>query len=191
MKIGVSENSFKKAATKLGCEVAMIKAVDAKESKGGGFLPNGDVKILFEPHIFWKYLRMAGITPVLSDICYPRWGTKPYGKESQQHTKLQRAVRISRNIALMSASWGRFQIMGFNFKACGCKNIQEFVNKMMESEESQLELFVNYILSSYLDDELQELDFQGFGLGYNGPLYFKHEYHTKLKNLYLQFKKEA
>jgi hypothetical protein len=29
----------------------LIKAVDAKESRGGGF-KNGDVKILFEPHIF-------------------------------------------------------------------------------------------------------------------------------------------
>jgi hypothetical protein len=32
-------------------------------------------------------------------------GTKPYGKESQQHAKLQKAVLINRDIALMSASW--------------------------------------------------------------------------------------
>jgi hypothetical protein len=50
--------------------------------------------------------------------------------------------------------------MGFNFKACGCKSIQEFVNKMMDSEQSQLQLFVNYIINSNLDDELQNLDFK-------------------------------
>jgi hypothetical protein len=187
MKTGISEKSFKEAAKKIGCSVAMIKAVDAKESKGGGFLANGDVKILFEPHIFWKYLRRAKITPVLSNICYPKWGTKPYGKESQQHAKLQKAVLINRDIALMSASWGRFQIMGFNYKACGCKSIQEFVNKMLESEEVQLDMFVNYIISSYLDDELANLDFTGFAAGYNGPLYKRNLYHTKLKALYLKF----
>jgi hypothetical protein len=52
--------------------------------------------------------------------------------------------------------------MGFNFKVCGCKSIQEFVNKMMDSEQSQLQLFVNYIINSNLDDELQNLDFKGF-----------------------------
>jgi hypothetical protein len=58
----------------------LIKAVDAKD-RGGGFLKNGDA---FEPHIFWKYLRSAGIKPILSNICYPVWGTKPYGKPATQ-----------------------------------------------------------------------------------------------------------
>jgi hypothetical protein len=188
MKTGISEESFKSAARELQCEIELIKAVDAKESRGGGFLKNGDVKILFEPHIFWKYLRSAGIKPILSNICYPVWGTKPYGKESQQHAKLQKAVLINRDIALMSASWGRFQIMGFNFKACGCKSIQEFVNKMMDSEQSQLQLFVNYIINSNLDDELQNLDFKGFARSYNGPLHERNNYAKKLKDLYLNFK---
>jgi hypothetical protein len=188
MRSGIREEKFKEAAKRIGCEVAMIKAVDAKESRGGGYLSNGDVKILFEPHIFWKYLRLAKIKPILSDICYPTWGTKPYGKESAQHSRLQQAVAINRDVALMSASWGRFQIMGFNFKACGCKNIQEFVNRMIESEEAQLELFVNYIINSHLDDELENKDFKGFGNGYNGPLYYRNAYDTKLKALYLKFK---
>jgi predicted outer membrane protein len=38
------------------------------------------------------------------------------------------------------------------------QTIQEFVNKMMDSEQSQLQLFVNYIINSNLDDELQNLD---------------------------------
>jgi hypothetical protein len=44
MKTGISEESFKSAARELQCEIELIKAVDAKESRGGGFLKNGDVK---------------------------------------------------------------------------------------------------------------------------------------------------
>jgi hypothetical protein len=47
----------------------------------------------------------------------------------------------------------------------------KFVNKMMDSEQSQLQLFVNYY--SNLDDELQNLDFKGFARSYNGPLHEK------------------
>lgn len=181
MKTGISENSFQKAAKKIGCAVSTIKAVDKVESRGAGFLDSGEVKILFEPHIFWKYLKKAGITPVQSDICYPKQGTLPYGAVSVQHSKLQKAVKINRDIALMSASWGRFQIMGFNYKACGCKSIQEFINKMSESEEAQLELFVNYIINSLLDDELINKDFKSFAHQYNGPLYFRNNYDKKIK----------
>ena len=184
MKLGISNEAFKKSAAKIGCDIRAIKAVDNVESRGGGFLKNGDVKILFEPHIFWKQLRLQGIAPTMSDICYPKWNTIPYGKESEQHSRLQRAVIINRSAALMSASWGRFQIMGFNFKACGCSSIQTFINKMMESEESQLELFVNYIVSSNLDDELIGKDWRSFASQYNGPLYYKNNYDAKLNTAY-------
>lgn len=187
MKLGISEAAFKQAASVLKCEVAAIKAVDSVESRGGGFLSTGEIKILFEPHIFWKLLKEAGKTPVVSDICYPKWNTRPYGKESQQHGRLQKAVLINRDIALMSASWGRFQIMGFNYKLCGCKTIQEFINRMSKSEEEQLLLFVNYIKSVRLDDELINLDWLGFALQYNGPLYWKNNYNGKLAKAYLLF----
>lgn len=191
MKTGISELKFKEAAKKIGCSVSAIKAVDSVESKGSGFLGSVEVKILFEPHIFWKYLKKAGIEPVLSDICYPKWGTKPYGLTSTQHARLQKAVKINRDIALMSASWGRFQIMGFNYKTCGCKTIQEFINKMSHSEESQLDLFVNYIINSHLDDELRAKDFKGFALQYNGPLYYKHNYDGKMKDADIHFNSVA
>jgi hypothetical protein len=54
------------------------------------------------------------------------------------------------------------------------QTIQEFVNKMME--QSQLQLFVNYIINSNLDDELQNLDFKGFARSYNGPLHERNNY---------------
>lgn len=183
----ITEIQFKESASKIGCKVAALKAVAEVESNGGGFLSTGEVKILFEPHIFWKQLRLAGIEPKVSDICYPIWGTKPYGKVSMQHEKLEKAVEINRVCALKSASWGLFQIMGFNYKQCGCNSIQEFINKMCHSEDAQLELFVNYIINSHLDDELRNEDWKGFARGYNGASYAKNAYDTKLRKAFLKY----
>ncbi len=184
----LTEQSFKDAAKIIGCSTAMVKAVYTVESKGAGFLKSGEVKILFEPHVFWKQLRAKGITPIVSDICYSVWGTKPYGPESKQHARLQKAVAIDRDAALMSASWGLFQIMGFNYKLCGCKTIQEFINLNMKGEEEQLKLFINYIKSTFLDDEMRAEDCKGLARGYNGPLYYKNNYDGKLRTALTKFK---
>ncbi|WP_262919099.1 N-acetylmuramidase family protein [Niabella hibiscisoli] len=48
----LTEKDFQDAARQLNCEVAAIKAVAEVESKGDGFLPTGEPKILFERHIF-------------------------------------------------------------------------------------------------------------------------------------------
>jgi hypothetical protein len=187
----IQENLLLDDAEKLGVEVAVIKAVIDVESKGSAFLKTGEPKILFEPHIFWKELRKVGINPHnhRSDICYPRWGTKKYGKYSDQHKKLAQAVKIHREAALKSCSWGLFQIMGFNYKLCG-ESLQGFINKMYKNENAQLELFTNFIINSYLDDELQEKDWSGFARGYNGPSYYKHNYHGRLKKAYLKHKEK-
>ena len=184
----ITEQAYKDSAETIGCEVAAIKAVAEVESSGDGFLSDGKVKILFEPHIFWKELRKAGITPVESDICYPVWGSKPYGKVSAQHGKLDRAIEINREAALKSASWGKFQIMGFNYAAAGFATVRDFVNAMMISEDAQLMAFTTYIKTSHLDDELRLKDWKGFARGYNGAAYAKNNYDKKLAAAYTKFK---
>ncbi len=186
---------YQRAASRIGCEVAAIKAVDRVESNGGGFLSTGQPVILFEPHVFWKELRRRGIDPnkyasdpKYADILYPKWGTKPYGGSSKQHERLQRATEIDRNAALESASWGRYQILGQNYKMCMCPTLQDFINKIYSGEPGHLELFVNYVLSAHLDDELRAHDWAGFARSYNGPLYTRNAYDIKLKKAYLAAK---
>lgn len=183
----LTEADYAQAATFIKCKVAAIRAVAEVESKGSGFLPDGTPTLLFEPHIFWKRLKEKGITPVLSDICYPVWGTKPYGKYSEQPGKLLLASRIDHDAAFESCSWGKFQIMGFNWKACGCESLQVFINKMYESEGKQLDCFGNYILSSHLDDELIHEDWKGLARGYNGPSYTKNNYDGKLQAAFKKY----
>lgn len=196
-KLGISERAFRIAANEIGCEVASIKAVDKVESRGSGFLKNGHPKILFEPHIFWKELRKLKYQPRKSSLCYPKWGTYKYGKVSEQPARLDNAIKEAqsylgddyriREAGLKSCSWGRFQIMGFNYKLSGCATIQEFINGMYDSEEQHLMFFVNYIKNTHLDDELRGRDWKGFARGYNGPAYHKNQYDIKLRRAYNYF----
>lgn len=188
----ISEKQFSDSGKALGVEPAVIKAVAEVESGGDGFLSTGEPKILFEPHIFWKELKQAGINPNTfakdnSDILYPIWGTKPYGKVSQQHERLNRAALINRNAALKSASWGKFQILGNNYQLAGFDNLQDFINAMYRSEDDHLKAFVSYIKSTHLDDELRAKDWKGFARGYNGALYWKNNYDKKMADAYLKY----
>jgi len=136
---------------------------------------------------------MKGINPNLfmeenADILYPVWKSGAYGPVSKQHERLERAAKINNEAALLSASWGRFQVMGFNWKTCGAANLQEFIADMYKDEDAHLQRFAIYIKSTFLDDELRNHDWAGFARGYNGPLYIRNKYDIKLKNAYLKYK---
>jgi hypothetical protein len=202
----ISNAAFTKASQFLMVKEADIKAVAHIESRGDGFLPDGQPKILFEPHVFWQQLKRLDIDPnryayinvperdrtgkltgreiripnqETKDILYPIWKTYPYGKESEQHKKLARAITINREAALKSASWGKFQIMGFNHKACGCPTIQDFINKVYSNEEAHLFLFVNFLKTNKFDVLLREGKYDKFFEGYNGKKYKANKYDTK------------
>jgi hypothetical protein len=188
----ITEEQYKESAKELNVEVAAIKAVAEVESSGNGFLSTGEPKILFEPHIFWKELEKRGIDPKLhvkgnEDILYEKWGEKPYGKESEQHFRLQRAIEINRDAALCSASWGRFQIMGNNYADLGYSSIQDFINAMYKSEDEQLHAFVKYVGVNGLSKYLQKKDWISFARRYNGPSFEKNKYPEKLAAAYKKF----
>jgi hypothetical protein len=94
------EKDYVEAARLLNCEVACIKAVTEVESKGSGFLYTKEPVILFERHIFRR--RTNGKYDYLPYLSNKNPGN--YGKVSEQHAKLQEAVKLDRNAALMSAS---------------------------------------------------------------------------------------
>jgi hypothetical protein len=193
----ISDQQFEQAAQSIGCETAAVKAVNQVEARGNGFIADGRPKILFEGHIFWKQLLALGIDPKQhltgnADILYPVWNitlVRPL-YNMDQYQRLGKAKTINEEAALMSASWGAFQIMGFNFKACGYASVSDFVTAQSD-EGNQLQCFCNYLKSTHLYLNLQHLDWAGFARGYNGPDYLTNQYDKKLLNAYQKFKATA
>lgn len=186
----LTNNDYVEAAKIIGCEVALIKAVSFVESGGrSGFLKDEKTpKILFEGHWFHKLTKGRFTTSENANISYPRWIKKYYNQD--QHKRLQKAVALDRDAALKSASWGKFQIMGYNYKLAGYETLQEFINAMYRSEKDHLIAFVNFVKHRRLDDELRNLDFEGFAYGYNGSGYALNNYDEKIEKAYLKYKDE-
>jgi hypothetical protein len=180
----LTEQDFQDAADQLGCEVAAIKAVCQVEAPRGGFLPSGEPTILFERHKFSKF------TGRKFDMSHSHISNrKPGGYKGGQaeHDRLAEAVALDRDAALRSASWGKFQIMGFNHEIVGFDSIQKFVNAMYKSEREHLMAFVLYVLNTGLAPALRRRDWPTFAEGYNGPGYAG--YDTKMAAAYTRFKR--
>ncbi len=125
----LNDNDFQEAAALLNCDVPAIKAVAEVESAGDGFLSDGRVKVLFEGHKFYKYTKGA-YAQSHPTICYLKWtrafyakGPNPDVRGAGELARLDEAIALDRTAALMSASYGKFQIMGFNYEICGFENV--------------------------------------------------------------------
>lgn len=160
------------------------------EAPGSGFDPQGRPKILFEPHVFYRNLSGdQRATAVAQGLAYKSWGTKPYGKESEQYPKLERAMKINETAALKATSCGRGQILGENFAAAGYDSPQAMFLDFMEDEENHIEAMVNFMIHVGIDDDLRALaalkrpttaaDCVPIVRVYNGSGYAKNGYDTK------------
>jgi|SRR5215207_9653841 len=149
------------------------------EARGSGFDQQGRLKMLFEPHVFYRNL--AGVKrtqAVRAGLAYKNWKPGAYPKDS--YPRLLAALAIDETAALKACSWGIGQILGENHKAAGYATPQAMVAAFVEDEEAQLEGVINFIRANGLADELKRHDWAGFARGYNGAGYAKHGYHTKL-----------
>ena len=186
--MSLSQEDFENAAEKLGVEPAKIRAVDEIESAGSGFLESGEPKILFEAHWFSK-LTDGEYDESHSNISSPRWDRSLYEGGQKEHTRLQKAVDLDRKAALQSASWGRYQIMGFNYAECGYSKLQYFINDMYRNEREHLGAFVSFMKNQDLAEPLRDGDWATFARRYNGPGYKENNYDKKLEEAYESFKK--
>lgn len=179
----ISNETYEDVAERVDVEPAKIEAVDEIESRGEGFLPTGEPKILFEAHWFSEFTdgRYDETHPEISS---PSWNQDLYEGGAAEHDRLQRAVELNREAALKSASWGRFQIMGFNWDKCGYESLQAFINGMYDSEEEHLRAFLEFLEHEDLLAPLSDEDWREFAYGYNGPGYEENNYHEKLRRAY-------
>jgi hypothetical protein len=185
----ITDQDIIKAAKEIGVEPAALKSIAITESNGDGFYPDGKCKILFEGHIFWQQLIKDGVDPKqlqaqYPNIIYPTWDKTKYFGGEKEWQRLTQALTINTDAAYKSASYGMFQIMGFNFKACGCADITEFVSAMCQSEINQLRAVVSLISSNNWLIYLKNKDWVNLALHYNGPKEKDNNYDVKLAQNY-------
>lgn len=180
MKPKLTEQDFIDAAAALGCDVAAIKAVCEVESPKGGFNADDSLTTLFEAHKFSKYTgrRFDKTHPHLSSTS---WNRALYAKTWQgEWARLKEATALDAVSAIMSTSFGRFQIMGFNHGACGYRDAADMVTDFATGEPAQLRAFVEIIKTWDLDDELRAHRWLPFALAYNGPSAQLNKYPEKM-----------
>lgn len=185
----ISPQAWKVIAKTLGVDEACLRAVAAVESSGSGFMrpPSQLPKILFEGHVFHRQTKgRFGVShPGLS---YPRWDrTKYSGSAAGEWMRLEAASALDRVAALESASWGAFQIMGFNYAMCGFDDVDAFVAAHKESADAQLAAFARFISRPRLLNALRSRNWKGFAAAYNGPGFAKNRYDAKLAIAYARF----
>ncbi|NVZ19859.1 N-acetylmuramidase family protein [Pseudomonas costantinii] len=173
----LTDADFKNAATLLGngIPVNLIRAFATVESGGrSGFGPAKFPVIAYERHIFYKY------TQPKYETAYPNLSA-PYSAKADAQWKinnkdqatawqtLRAAYTLNPEAALKSASYGMFQIMGFNYAACGFKDVFVFVAAMKLNAGEQLQAFVSFCKQNpALIKAMKNKDYVGMARNYNG-----------------------
>lgn len=186
------------AAWFLDCKPSAIRAFAEVESPTGGYLPTGEPTILFERHTFHKLTNGkydGAKAPGLSDRYdtisspVPSYKDKSYGPRSKQHARLAAAVNLDRDAALQSASWGAFQVMGFNWRRCGYGSLQAFINGMIDGgEREHLVALCCFVRSdARLHKAVRDLDWETVAELYNGKGFRATGYHLKMADAFEGF----
>ncbi len=180
----LTRKGFRAIVERLGVGVPELLAVLAVESKSCGFLPDRRPIILFERHIFHK--RTGGrFSDAYPDVSNPVAGG--YLGLEKEYPRLAKAVKLDRTAALMSASWGAGQVMGFNHKSAGFDGVESMVAAMQESEDAHLASVASFLEGNDLTRFLKARDWTSFARAYNGPAYAKNKYDVRLAGAFEQY----
>ena len=185
---------------RLGGEIGVgedvLRTLLEVETSGEGFDKQGRVRMLFEPHVFWRLLSGEQRAQAVDEgLAYRKWGEKKYPRDS--YDRLDRAMAINRIAALKSCSWGLGQVMGENHKAAGYTSVEKMVSAFAEDEENQLKGMISFIIANHIDDDLRRIeektkagkkvtaaDWIPIVRVYNGSGYAKNDYHNRAARAY-------
>jgi len=191
----LKDSDYTAAGARLKVSELAIRVFGAVEGRGVGFLKNGKPKILFERHRMYAYLRLKKGAAFANKMAVERPNivnkkSGGYQGNEAEYVRLELAKQIDVECALMSASWGQFQIMGENWKDLGYASAQDFVDQQFASESFQLEAFIRFIewKTGIIDDKkvalidaLRAENWDAVFTLYNGPNYKKLGYQAKFQ----------
>lgn len=176
-----SSDIFDRLADDLKCGVAAIQTFVIVEAGGVGYLPDGRPKPLFERHWFRKLTggRFDRSHPGISDA-------QPggYVGGAREYLRVAEAYDLDPVAAIMSASWGAVQIMGFNHEMAGYALPGAMVGDFCDYEDQQLHAFANFIRAAGLVDALRSREWMALSDGYNGKGGRANGYPAKLAATY-------
>lgn len=195
----LTDEDFDRAAHLLGCEANAIRAVARVEAGPlGAFQPvRGTLRpvILFEGHIFHRYAKpwVRAMAWRLPSIIYPSWTKRWYtGTQLGEYNRFSTAFLLDADAAMQSCSWGLFQIMGFNYRACGFGSVGEFVDAMRRSASEHLMAFCMFIEADMRKlNAIRNRDWATFASFYNGPGYAMNQYDRRMAEAYASLQTQA
>lgn len=184
---GLTDEDFRIVADELKVETAAIKAVVQIEAGAQmkGFWAPGVPVVNFDRSMYNRFRAKTASKGGKKDAKVPA-GLKGYALK--EWTELVNARKVNWQGANMGTFWGMFQIGGFNYRTCGCKTVDEFVELMSRSELDQLELFAIFLENTGMVEDLRKKNWAGFARKYNGASYARRGYHTKMAAAYKKFK---
>lgn len=86
-----------------------------------------------------------------------------------QYRRLVKAYQLDKNAALQACSWGKFQIMGFNYKNAGYNDVFAFVKAMCSGDPAHIKAFLKFAKSNpVLLEGLRKRVYEKIAEGHNG-----------------------
>ena len=209
MAEGPPLNLLRELADSLKTDLPSVRAVVQVEASGSPFLPtpsrtpNGDdvsgyPVVAFEGHVFWReltHLKIPALRPSailaarsdIDDILYPSLTARYQKPPVEEGVQLRKAMDIHMEAAKRSASWGMFQIMGFNHLDCGFESVLGFAEDQW-TIEGQVRSFFKFLgANPRILAALRGHDWAMFARLYNGPGYKRNEYDRKMATWHLKF----
>lgn len=210
----ITKADIESAAKDLKCEPGLIYAIARQESAHSSFIKIGNrtvPTILYERHQFSRRSNHTydKIYPDISGSPFKRARKNNKGEWREiktgevvslddiygpsgvaQYKRLAKAYQLDQNAALMACSWGKFQIMGFNYKAANFKNVKDFVKAMSEGDAEHMKAFLKFAKTNKtLLSGLQNKDFEKIAEGHNGEKwrYINPEYASNIKKFYSEY----
>lgn len=179
-------------ADEYGVEPAAALAVAEVEANGSGYDESGLLKVLYEPHIAHRLThdRVKRANLMAAGLAASRWGKIPYARTNEENwDRIREAAKIvGKEKALQFASYGKFQIMGFNYQRAGYKSATDMVNDFLNSDDAQVRAFFRFVSSDErMLNALRKKNFTEFARRYNGPGYKRNRYDRKLARAYKRY----
>ncbi len=173
------------SAARLGVESEAIKAIlHFQGGRGTGFTPDGLPVINFESQVFSR------LTDGAYDASHPNVSTAAFKGDNYSRPQKQRweqlteAYALNPEAALSATAWGRFRILGSNYKAGGFDSQEAFVRSQATSEDAQLRAFEHFLTTRKLVASLAARDWRGFARGFFGT----EQFGAQLEKYYQAFK---